>query len=86
MPSVQRIVTPTSATAGDIINRVAVEVGLVKVADPYASQDNNFIQMRELLNIAGDELLYMYDWSACSRVAVVDTSVDNSGEYPFPDD
>lgn len=80
------ISTGASAAAGDIINRVAVEVGLVKVADPYASQDNNFIQMRELLNIAGDELLYMYDWSACSRVAVVDTSVDDSGEYPFPAD
>ena len=80
------ISTGASAAAGDIINRVAVEVGLKKVADPYASQDDSFIQLRELLNIAGDELLYMYDWSACSRVAVIDTSLDDSGEYPFPDD
>jgi hypothetical protein len=80
------ISTGASASAGDIINRVAVEVGLTKVPDPYASQDNNFIQMQELLNIAGDELTYMYDWSACSRVAVVDTSLDDSGEYPFPAD
>ena len=80
------ITTPTSAKAGDIINRVAVEVGLAKVVDPYSSQDDNFIQLRELLNIAGDELLYMYSWSACSRVAAVDTSVDASGVYPFPVD
>lgn len=80
------ITAPTSATAGDIINRVAVEVGLTKVADPYSSLDNNFIQLRELLNIAGDELLYMYTWSACSRVAEIDTTLDASGVYPFPVD
>ena len=83
---VTTISTPSSATAGDIINRVAVEVGLTKVSDPYASQDNNFVQLRELLNISGEELLYMYSWSACTRVAVVDTDEDDSGEYPFPGD
>lgn len=82
------ISTPSSATAGDIINRVAVEVGIVtaKIPDPYSSQDANIIQMRELLNIAGDELLYANDWSACSRVAEIDTDVDDSGVYPFPAD
>lgn len=84
--SVTAISTGASATAGDIINRVAVEVGLAKVADPYASEDTNFTQLRELLNIAGDELLYMADWAACSRTATIDTTADNSGEYAFPSD
>ena len=80
------ISTGASATAGDIINRVAVEVGLAKVVDPYSSVDANFIQLRELLNIAGDELLYMAAWAACSCTAVIDTTADNSGVYALPDD
>lgn len=85
MAAINSLSTATSATAGDIINRVAIEVGLSKLADPYTSQDNNFVQLQELLNIAGEELLWMYDWSAMSQVAVINTNDDDSGVYPFPD-
>ena len=48
--------TPVTSTATQILNRVAAEIGLAPVSDPYSSQDPAFIQMRYLLNVAGEEL------------------------------
>ncbi len=76
----------TSTTANDVINRVAVEVGLNKTQDPVGSQDNNFIQLTELLNIAGEELAIMHDWNFLTRNASINTTTDNSGDYQLPAD
>lgn len=76
----------TVSTANDILNQVAVEVGLDPVTDPMGSQDRNFVRMKYLLNTAGDELAWAYRWEFLSKQANIDTSVDDSGEYDFPDD
>lgn len=47
-------------TAGDIINTVAVEVGLTAVTDVYASTNPLFVQLVTLLRIAGRELVYKF--------------------------
>ena len=55
-------------TAGDLINRVAIEVGLAKSTDPYSEQDPSFILLRTLMESCGDELLDEYDWQSAYRV------------------
>jgi hypothetical protein len=76
----------TSDTATNILNRVAVEVGLNPVTDPYASPDENFIQLAFLLNSAGEDLAIIHDWGFLVKEAAIDTDLDPSGEYPLPDD
>jgi hypothetical protein len=52
--------TPASAdvysTAGALINRAAVRVGLSPATDPFSSPDPNFALMIELLNSIGEDL------------------------------
>jgi hypothetical protein len=76
----------TTMTASAILNRVAVEVGLDSTADPYGSQDAEFIRLQTLLNIAGEELAIMHDWDFLVRDAAINTDVDDSGEYALPAD
>jgi hypothetical protein len=44
-------------TVNTILNDTALEVGLLPVGDPWASQDDSFIQMRGLINSSGRELV-----------------------------
>ena len=76
----------TTSTATDILNRVAAEVGLEPVADPYSSADPAFIQMRYLLNTAGEELALSYPWEILIKQANIQTMAGDSGDYPLPDD
>ena len=76
----------TSATATEIINRVAVEVGLEPVVDPFASQDAAIRQMTFLINSTGEELSIIHDWGFLVVEANINTDDDDSGEYPLPDD
>jgi hypothetical protein len=76
----------TVDTANNILNRVAAEVGLAPVADPYASQDDAFIQMRYLLNTAGEELVQAYPWELLTKEYQIITTALDSGDYPLPDD
>lgn len=77
----------TTTTAGVIINRVAAEVGLTPVTDPYSSADASFIQMTHLLNTAGDELAVLYDWQNLRRVHnITTTAVDTGTDYALPTD
>ncbi len=74
-------------TAGTIINRVAVEVGLRSVSDPYASNDDAFIQMVGLLNVCGNELIQLHNWEALLKEYTKTTSSsDTNGQYDLPDD
>lgn len=78
----------TSATANEIINAVAAEVGLVPVADAYASADNNFIQMQYLLNAAIRQLVRNTeaDWEFLVKEHVINTVIGDAGTYDLPDD
>lgn len=76
----------TSITANDILNRVAVEVGLDAVSDPFASADAAFIQLKFLLNSAGEDLTLIHDWGFLVRETSINTTEDPSGEYPLPSD
>lgn len=72
--------------ANDIINRVAVEVGLLKVSDPLSSVDETFIQLSELLNAAGQELVELWPWQILVKPFQVVTQDTDTGTYDLPDD
>ena len=74
------------SSANDILNRVAVETGLDEVTDPFTSGDKNFVQMKALLNIAGEELCDLYDWEFLTRVHSIVTDSLDSGDYALPTD
>ena len=75
-----------TATANQIINRVAVETGLPPAADAYSSQDEAFRQMQYLINICGEELTQLYPWEFLNKQAEINTSPNDSGDYDLPDD
>lgn len=76
----------TIITANAILNRVAAEVGIAPVDDPYGSQDPAFQQMKYLLNTAGEELMQAHPWEFLVREHQIITNVGDSGDYPLPDD
>jgi len=77
----------TVTNANTILNRVAAEVGLAPVTDPYASKDPSFIQMTYLLNTAGEELVQAHAWELLTKEHTITTTVPpDSGDYPLPDD
>ena len=75
-----------TATANTILNRVAAEVGLEVVQDPFSSGDQNFIQMKYLLNTAGEELLQLHPWQSLVRQHTFTTQPLDSGDYDLPAD
>jgi hypothetical protein len=76
----------TLIAASDILNRVAAEVGIAPILAPIASQDPFFIQLRYLLNTAGEELMQAYPWELLNRAHTIQTLEGDSGEYDMPDD
>lgn len=74
------------ATAGDLINRVAVAIGLNKTVDPFASQDPAFIQLCTLINECGQELVQKNAWQKITAVKEFTTQAGDTGVYPLPDD
>lgn len=74
------------ATANDILNRVAAETGLEPVTDPWGSPQQEFVQMRYLLNIAGEELSQLYPWEFLNGEHQITTLDTDTGNYPLPDD
>lgn len=76
----------TVTTANDIINKVAAEVGIAPVNEPYSSADPSFVQMQYLLNTAGEELLMAYPWELLTKEHSIQTLDTDSGDYPLPDD
>ena len=74
-----------TATANDILNRVAAEVGIDPVSDPWSSTDKSYTQLKTLLNIAGEELSQNYPWEFLIKEHSFTTDgVDN--EYTLPSD
>ncbi len=71
-------------TAGHIINRTALRVGLLPVDDPFTSTNKNFIQLCALLEELGQSLWDERDWTHLTRVGTFTTVADTSA-YPLPD-
>ena len=76
----------TGIIANDILNRVAAEVGIAPIADPFASQDPFFLQLKYLLNTAGEELMQAYPWELLIRSHQIVTVLGDSGAYDMPAD
>jgi len=76
----------TGIIANEILNRVAAEVGIAPIISPISSQDPFFIQLRYLLNTAGEELMQAYPWEKITRSHQIITLDGDTGEYDMPDD
>jgi len=77
---------PRFSTANDIINRAALEVGLLPISDAVASTDETFIQLQGLLDSAGQELVDLHEWQAIRGVFELTTAAGDSGTYDLPED
>lgn len=74
------------ATTKDIINRVAVEVGLKPSDNPYATEDEAVAQMAVLLDIACEELVLAFPWEVLIRQALFVVEDDTKTVYELPQD
>lgn len=74
------------STANDIINRAAVEMSLPKSNNPVSSTDESFIQLTELLNACGQELVELHPWQILMKSYEVTTQEGDSGVYDLPSD
>lgn len=72
-------------TADNIINAAALELGLIStaVADPFASTDQNILQMNALLNRVGRNLVRARAWSQLTREYTFST-VAATATYALP--
>ena len=63
-----------------------MEVGLTPVADPWADQAQHFLQLRYLLQTAGEELTlaHIWEWQQASHSIL--TNVLDTGDYDLPSD
>lgn len=77
---------PQYQTIGDLINRVAVGVGLTKASDPFASSDPSFVQLCTLANEVGDDLLLLCPWQVLEREKAFTTAPGDTGVYALPAD
>jgi len=74
----------TSASVNEIINTVAAEVGLTPSVDPYSSADDNFVQMRYLINSVVKQLVRSYDWEFLQKEHLISVPVGSVGEFDLP--
>lgn len=70
-------------TAGNIVSQAALEVGLSPPADPYASSDQNFVQLCALMKSLGNDLWRKREWTQLTQVYTF-ASVANVGRYSLP--
>jgi hypothetical protein len=68
------------------MNQAAAEVGLDPISDPYSSAEKHFVQMRYLLQTAGEELALAYPWEFLNKTHQITTSSSDSGDYDLPED
>ena len=74
-------------TANYILNRVGVEVGLDASTNPFESTDKSYVQMKALLNTAGEELAMLWPWHFLIKEHSITTAVpSDTGDYSFPTD
>lgn len=73
-------------SVNDIMNRVAVECGLEAVTDPYGSPAQHFVQMKYLLQTAGDELCLAFPWEFLVRKFDITVLAGDDNQYDLPTD
>ena len=78
--------TTRYSTANDVINRAAVEIGLNADVDPVSSKDEAYVQLKYLLNSAGQELVQLNDWQVMERDFAFTTTELDTGSYDLPSD
>lgn len=76
----------TTIIAEKILNRVAAEVGIAPIESPFASLDPFFVQLRFLLNTAGEELMQAYPWELLVKEHQIITAAGDDGAYDMPTD
>ncbi len=76
----------TTTTAANILNTAAAEAGIAPVADPYASDDKTFQQMRYLLNTAGVELCLAHPWEFLVSETTINSALPDQETFDLPDD
>lgn len=71
-------------TVNQVLTRVATACGVGDgaISDPYSSNENLFLQLKGLLQDAGDELVKMHDWEILQKEETFTT--DGSDSYEFP--
>lgn len=77
---------PRYLPVDDIINRAAVEAGLLPSSSPVTDPDETFIQMVGLLNSAGQEMIDLFPWQELVKQYAITTTQADSGTYDLPDD
>jgi len=87
MPSYQ-IIDESSLSA--IVQNVAAMVGYPVPADPAGSDDPAVLQMVQAVNMAGADLLSMYDWQELTKSTQINITADTSGQteksFALPED
>ena len=73
-------------TANEVINRAAIGVGLRKVDNPVGSTDDQSVQLLELLNTAGQDLVELNDWQTLKGEIAILTKEGDTGCYDLPAD
>jgi len=70
----------------DIVNQVLIEVGVPKQSDVFFTSDHAAIQLTNLANSVGYELLQDHPWEGLVKEHSITTSSADSGKYELPDD
>ena len=73
-------------TINSIVNQVALETGIPKQADIFASNDPATAQLIALSNACGYELLQDEAWEGLVRIHEFTTGVGDDGKYDLPTD
>jgi hypothetical protein len=68
-----------------IARQAAMELGLPAPKELVTSQEAQSIQLLGLLNAAGNELLYVFEWEFLNKTYILNT-VAGQGKYPIPSD
>ena len=69
-----------------IINDAAVECGLNPSDNPVTSSDETFVQLKNMLNTAGRQLVKLHDWQILEGMLDFITTDTDTGDYDLPDD
>jgi hypothetical protein len=74
-------------TSLNILNKAAKRVGIATSdsADPYGETDQNWVQLRNLLEELGEELLRKHAWSHLQKTHTFNTA-DGTASYALPTD
>jgi hypothetical protein len=73
-------------TIAEVVNQVAVEVGIPKAQDPFASADSSHEQLISIARSCAVELQQHHEWNQFVREHTILTTPTDTGKYNLPDD